>query len=103
MKQAIIHMNRRGAPLSYHDTRLATCGIIFFAVPHQGLDTSFVRAIVRNQANEDLINELRPNSPLLLDMRRDFNDAFPFRDSTIVYVYETKKSPTAQKVEHNQS
>ncbi|MCJ1385547.1 hypothetical protein MMC17_008670 [Xylographa soralifera] len=97
LKQAMIHMNRRGAPPPYHDTRLATSGIIFFAVPHQGLDTSFVRAIVHNQANEDLINEMRPNSPLLLDMRRDFNDAFPFRDSTIVYVYETKKSPTAQK------
>ncbi|MCJ1282611.1 hypothetical protein MMC26_001936 [Xylographa opegraphella] len=97
LKQAMIHMNRPGAPLSYHDTRLATSGIIFFAVPHQGLDTSFVRAIVHNQANEDLIHGLRPNSPLLLDMRRDFNDAFPFRDSTIVYVYETKRSPTAQK------
>ncbi|MCJ1318427.1 hypothetical protein MMC15_003755 [Xylographa vitiligo] len=97
LKRAMIHMNRPGAPSSYHETRLATSGIIFFAVPHQGLDTSFVRAIVHNQVNEDLINELRPNSPLLLDMRRDFNDAFPFRDSTIVYVYETKKSPTAQK------
>ncbi|MCJ1394781.1 hypothetical protein MMC18_007661 [Xylographa bjoerkii] len=97
LKQAMIHMNRRGAPLSYHDTRLATGGIIFFGVPNQGLDTSFVRAIVHNQANEDLINEMRANSPLLLDMRRDFNEAFPFRDSAIVYVYETKKSPTAQR------
>ncbi|MCJ1473849.1 hypothetical protein MMC13_002501 [Lambiella insularis] len=53
--------------------------------------------MVRNHANEDFIHDLRPSSPLLLEMRRDFSVAFPFRDSIIVCVYETKTSASAQK------
>lgn len=100
LKKALIQMSKSTSPQSHNMSLLATCGIVFFGVPNQGLNTSFVRAIVRNQANEDFIHDLRPSSPLLSEMRRDFSGAFPFRDSTIVCVYETKKSPSAQKVRH---
>jgi hypothetical protein len=78
----------------------STAGIMFFGVPSQGMDVKALMAIVREQANEDLLSSLRRESKLLLEIHEKFCSTFIFKDSRIIHFYETKESPTVVKVSY---
>lgn len=78
---------------------LSTYGALFFGVPNQGMDIRSLIPMVNGQPNHPLICSLGEESEYLRKQHRDFCAAFDFKDSEIVSFYETKLSPTAEKVE----
>ena len=68
-------------------------GLVFFGVPHRGMEISHFLAMVEKQPNEDLISRtLSPSSTLLPELSKAFSEiAFGF-DKNIRYVYETLES-----------
>ena len=68
-------------------------GLVFFGVPHRGMEISHFLAMVAKQPNEDLISRtLSPNSTLLPELSKAFSEiAFGF-NKNIRYVYETLES-----------
>ncbi|KAH7235326.1 hypothetical protein BKA59DRAFT_532564 [Fusarium tricinctum] len=83
------------------DLKLAKAvhGIVFFGVPHDGMDISSLVAMVGDKPNRFLIESVGHNNPQLLhEQRRQFNTALDHDgDPEIIYFYKTEKSPTAQK------
>ena len=68
-------------------------GLVFFGVPHKGMEISHFLAMVAEQPNEDLISKtLSPSSILLPELSKEFSEiAFNFSEN-IRYVYETAMS-----------
>jgi hypothetical protein len=73
-------------------------GALFFGVPNQGMNIESLIPMVENQANQALLHSLGSESQVLRSQRRDFQNAFNFRESKVVCFYETVTSPTAIKV-----
>lgn len=80
----------------------AVYGIVFFGVPHDGMDISFLIPMVGDGPNRFLIESIsRVNSQILSIQQRDFHKALRAEgESEIVCFYETMRSPTAEKVFH---
>lgn len=78
----------------------AVYGIIFFGVPHDGMDTSSLISMVGDGPNRELIGSIsRINSQILIIQQRDFRRALGPKGHTEVFCfYETVESPTAQQV-----
>lgn len=78
----------------------ATCGIVFFGVPHDGMDISSLIPMVNDGPNRFLLESLTAmNSQVLSVQQREFNRALgPKAELEIIHFYETRKSPTAIKV-----
>ena len=78
----------------------ATYGIVFFGVPHDGMDISSLIPMVRDGPNRFLIESIsHVNSQILSIQQREFHAALGDQgDSEIFCFYETEKSPTAHKV-----
>lgn len=74
-------------------------GIVFFGVPHDGMDISSLIPMVGDGPNRSLVDSLdRVNSQILTVQQRDFQTALGGEGkSEIICFYETLKSPTAQK------
>lgn len=70
--------------------------IIFLASPHKGLDTAALMTLVESKPTEDMIRELKAESPTLTEL----NDKFRFvaQDIDIVTCYELKPTKTAIEV-----
>lgn len=68
-------------------------GLVFFGVPHKGMEISHFLAMVAKQPNEDLISRtLSPSSTLLPELSKEFSEvAFGF-NKNIRYAYETLES-----------
>ena len=68
-------------------------GLVFFGVPHRGMEISHFLAMVVKQPNENLISRtLSPSSTLLPELSKEFSEiAFGFSEN-IRYVYETVES-----------
>ena len=68
-------------------------GVVFFGVPHKGMEISHFLAMVAEQPNEDLISRtLSPSSTLLPELNKAFSEiAFGF-NKNIRYVYKTLES-----------
>ena len=68
-------------------------GLVFFGVPHRGMEISHFLAMVAKQPNEDLISRtLSSSSTLLPELSKGFSEiAFGFNEN-IRYVYETVES-----------
>ncbi|RYP24486.1 hypothetical protein DL765_000506 [Monosporascus sp. GIB2] len=85
------------------DLRLvqAVYGIVFFGVPHDGMDTSSLIAMVGNGPNRPLVDSIsRINSQILGIQQREFHTVLGSEgDSEIVCFYETVESPTAQNTD----
>ncbi|KAK4446083.1 hypothetical protein QBC34DRAFT_486914 [Podospora aff. communis PSN243] len=85
---------------SEDDQRLiqAVYGIVFFGVPHDGMDISSLIPMVGDGPNRFLVESTsRINSQILSIQQREFHDALGKEgDSEIVCFYETLESPTAQ-------
>ncbi len=76
-----------------YSSRLPVRSIIFLGAPHKGLHTAALETLVKSKPTEDMIRELRAESPTLTEL----NDSFRFvaRNLDIVTCYELKKSKTA--------
>ncbi|KAF4987186.1 hypothetical protein FGRMN_10502 [Fusarium graminum] len=98
VKQTLISLSK-----SKHedDRRLirAVYGIMFFGVPHDGMDISSLIPMVGERPNRFLIESIsHVNSQILTMQQRAFHTALGEEgDSEIVCFYETEKSPTARK------
>ncbi|KAF7136892.1 hypothetical protein CNMCM5793_006507 [Aspergillus hiratsukae] len=75
----------------------STCGFLFFGVPHQGMAIESLDPLVRDQANQGLLESLGKNSALLMRLEQDFGNTFSGRHIPINSFYETEMSPTAVK------
>ncbi|PCD20339.1 hypothetical protein AU210_016206 [Fusarium oxysporum f. sp. radicis-cucumerinum] len=80
----------------------AVYGIVFFGVPHDGMDISSLIPMVENGPNRFLVESInRINSQILSIQRREFHTALGGEgDSEIICFYETEESRTAQKDKH---
>jgi protein SERAC1 len=73
-------------------------GMLFFGVPSQGMSIESLVPMVENQPNRFFLESLSKVTDGLRAQRQNFRQVFPFKDSRIISFYETKQSPTAQKV-----
>lgn len=82
------------------DLRLvqAIYGIVFFGVPHDGMDTSSLIPMVGDGPNRFLLESIsRINSQILSIQQREFHKALGKEGgSEVVCFYETLESPTAK-------
>lgn len=78
----------------------AVYGIVFFGVPHDGMDISSLVPMVKDGPNRFLIESISHiNSQLLTIQQREFHTALGDEGrSEIFCFYETLKSPTARQV-----
>ncbi|KAI1211486.1 uncharacterized protein F4807DRAFT_472944 [Annulohypoxylon truncatum] len=72
-------------------------GGIFFGVPSQGMSTSHLLAMVKNQVNEQMVHDLSSGSEYLQELDDKFSGLSLVRDIRIYWGYETKTSPTVMK------
>lgn len=87
-------------PDAYIKLAKAICGIVFFGVPHDGMDINGLKKMVGNGLNRSLVESLsNKNSPGLTALRRDFNKLLDKLDNVEVFCfYETEMSSTPKKV-----
>jgi hypothetical protein len=78
----------------------AVYGLVFFGVPHNGMDISSLIPMVGDRPNRFLVESIgHINSQILTIQQREFSTALGDRGCSEVFCfYETLKSPTAQKV-----
>ncbi|KAI5460666.1 hypothetical protein BGZ63DRAFT_488681 [Mariannaea sp. PMI_226] len=80
----------------------AIYGIVFFGVPHDGMDISSLLPMVGDGPNRLLIESIgHINSQILTIQQREFHKALGDRDRSEVFCfYETLKSPTARQAKN---
>ncbi|OTA03428.1 hypothetical protein A9Z42_0038970 [Trichoderma parareesei] len=86
---------------SQEDQKLfqATYGIVFFGVPHKGMDITSLIPMVGDGPNLPLIKSIGESSPALDQLQEDFHPALGDQgQAEIICFYETVESPTAQQV-----
>ncbi|OTB00978.1 hypothetical protein M426DRAFT_14959 [Hypoxylon sp. CI-4A] len=69
-------------------------GGVFFGVPSQGMATSHLHAMVKNQPNEQMVQDLSVDSPYLRSLDEQFHGLALQKSMRIHWAYETKTSPT---------
>jgi len=72
-----------------------TRGAIFFGVPSYGMATSHLLAMVKDQPNRILVNDLSEESSYLRGLGKQFDGISCNRHMRLFWAYETLKSPTA--------
>lgn len=73
-------------------------GLVFFGVPHRGMEISHFLAMVARQPNEDLISRaLSPDSALLPELDKQFSEIALRIDPNIRFVYETAESQMTEQ------
>lgn len=79
-------------------TLASICGVLFFGVPNQGMETETLVPMVGDHANRGFLESLRPHSELLRKQSEDFSRIIgsTLAKCSIVNFYETEKSPTAR-------
>ena len=77
-------------------THAATYAILFFGCPNQGIEIKSLIPMCQGQPNLPFLLSLAPSSERLRQLCREFPKKFPFQDSKIISLYETKLSHTAQ-------
>ncbi len=91
LKEALILLCEKSKPRSrlFH-------GGIFFGVPSAGMEASHLMAMVKGQANEDLVKSLSPDSPYLGMLNDRFSGIKWSHQFFCHWAYETKTSPTVE-------
>ncbi|KAI3318364.1 hypothetical protein HD806DRAFT_512072 [Xylariaceae sp. AK1471] len=74
-------------------------GGVFFGVPSYGMKTSHLRAMVRGQVNEQVISDLSTSSEYLYNLDNHFSGLVLTRHMHLCWAYETKTSPTIERLE----
>ncbi|TPX14029.1 uncharacterized protein E0L32_000423 [Thyridium curvatum] len=79
----------------------AVYGIVFFGVPHDGMDISSLIPIVEDGPNRFLLESIgNINSAILSTQQQEFHKALGREgESEIICFYETRKSPTAVQID----
>lgn len=95
-RQAIIKLSRGVEPDNKQMQSIV--GLVFFGVPHRGMDIQSLRAMVGDQPNRYILESIGPYSDLLVEQDVRFGLDFHYRDSPIFSFFETRTSPTALKV-----
>ncbi|KAI0440580.1 hypothetical protein F4803DRAFT_577497 [Xylaria telfairii] len=92
VKETVCHMAKA-------DPASAMCiyGLVFFGVPHRGLLVEPWLRMVHNQPNKKLIESLRPASPYLESLDKNFREAFIWESSHVISIYETMESKTVRE------
>ncbi|KAL2211269.1 hypothetical protein CC79DRAFT_194278 [Sarocladium strictum] len=93
VKEAIIRMSM-GDEKDKGDLK-SIVGALFFGVPNKGMDITSLIPMAGEQPNRPLLESICKGSSLLQTQSEQFEMAFPFRDSSIISLYETMLSPTA--------
>ncbi|GME25839.1 ankyrin repeat-containing protein [Neofusicoccum parvum] len=95
VKEAVINMHRFKTKDDQMNLQSLRAGL-FFGVPNLGMDVQSLIPMVQGNANEYLVNTLKPGSEILSWQKGAFETA---SQKVLKYwYYETKESPTAQKV-----
>lgn len=92
MKQALVMMAGSGERERFMLELIK--GAIFFGVPSKGMVTSHLRAMVKQQPNQVLVNDLSEGSPYLRELENQFWGIGYQRNMKFFWAYETKESPT---------
>ncbi|KAK5993735.1 hypothetical protein PT974_07172 [Cladobotryum mycophilum] len=76
-------------------------GIVFFGVPHNGMNITSLVAMAGNGPNRFLVESIGSSASQILSIQqREFQIAFPERDDSEVFCFfETLQSPTAKQDE----
>jgi hypothetical protein len=75
-------------------------GVVFFGVPHNGMDIESLISIVGNGPNRFLLESIGYHGSQILSIyQREFPKTLGGQgESKVICFYETLKSPTAKKV-----
>ncbi len=76
----------------------ATSGILFFGCPNRGMDIKYLIRMCEGQVNLPFLVSLRQESDCLRRLSRDFPGVFKDSSPRIMSFFETKVSPTEEKV-----
>ena len=79
-----------------YSSRLPVRSIIFLGAPHKGLETTALETLVKSQATEDMIRELKAESPTLTELNDKFRHVA--KDIDILTCYELSPTKTAIEV-----
>lgn len=79
-----------------YSSRLPICSIIFLGAPHKGFETTALETLVKSQATEDMIRELKVESPTLTELNDKFRHVA--KDIDILTCYELSPTKTAIEV-----
>ena len=81
-----------------YSSRLPVRSIIFLGAPHKGLETTALETLVKSQATEDMIRELKSESPTLTELNDKFRHVA--QDIDILTCYELSPTKTAIEVQY---
>lgn len=98
VKEALIQMQRLTGTMADKTTLRSVFGALFFGVPSQVMNIDALLRMVEGRPNQQLLWSLRKGSDVLIDQGNEWKRGFRFRDSRIVFFYESRASPTAEKV-----
>ncbi|KAK2591973.1 hypothetical protein QQS21_010345 [Conoideocrella luteorostrata] len=100
VKQALVSLLASSSKHQDEYQRLAraTRGIIFFGVPHDGMDIDALRRVAGDKMSRSLIESLSDkNSSVLSNLRRDFNKLLDVSGAETFCFYETRESHTLRE------
>ena len=86
----------KSADLYRNRSRIPVRGIIFLAAPHRGLDIMALQTLVNGETTEQMILELKSESPTLTWLNQSFTTFA--QDIDILTCYENKPTKTAINV-----
>ena len=90
IKQALVDTSR--APVGSHASPFPVCCVVFLGAPHRGLDVKALETLVKSKPTEDLIRELKSDSPTLTHLNKNFPNVVS--DIRIISCYEKHPTPT---------
>jgi hypothetical protein len=96
--QTLINLSKS---LSQDDQNLlrAIYGIVFFGVPHGGMDIASLIPMVGDGPNRPLVESIGASSSILDDLELNFHPSLGGQgEKEITCFYETEQSPTARQV-----
>jgi len=93
LKQALVMLAGSGARETFMLTKVN--GAICFGVPSNGMATSHLLAMVKDQPNRSLVKDLSEKSEYLCDLGKQFDGIAHNRHMKLFWAYETLESPTA--------
>ncbi|KAH8894176.1 hypothetical protein GQ53DRAFT_744927 [Thozetella sp. PMI_491] len=92
LKQALVMLAGSGEREKFLLSRVK--GAIFFGVPSTGMVTSHLLAVVKDQPNRTLLDDLSEGSPYLHKLEKQFGGISYDRKMRFFWGYETRKSRT---------
>jgi hypothetical protein len=94
VKRAIIDLARSGESERLILTRIRL--LLFFGVPHQGMQIDHLRTVVGEQPNYELLESLGVDSNVLAELDEAFKGILLYYPMRLVSVYETVRSKVAE-------